>query len=124
MGTRLALIIEDNEELCHIYAATLETLNYAVESVLDGKRALQRLEEIVPQLVVLDMNLPFVSGHYIYKKLRSEGRFDRTPIIIATANALIADALVHDIAPIDRLMVKPVSPNQLRSAALDVTRST
>ncbi|MBC8172059.1 MAG: response regulator, partial [Anaerolineae bacterium] len=71
----------------------------------------------VPDLVVLDMNLPHVSGHYIYKKLRSEERFVAMPIIIATANSLIAEALGPDMGPRDHLLIKPISPTQLRNIA-------
>ncbi len=45
---RLALIIEDNTELAYIYGAALEALEYQTESIEDGKKALQRLTEIVP----------------------------------------------------------------------------
>lgn len=117
MGSRLALIVEDNVELGTIYAAALEAANFDIEHVLDGRKALQRLDELIPTLIVLDMNLPHVSGHYIYKKVRSDARFGRTPIIIATANALIADALGNEIAAMDKLMIKPVSPSQLRVTA-------
>jgi CheY-like chemotaxis protein len=117
MSKPLALIIEDNEELGYIYAAALQTIDFEIENIMDGRAALERLEQVVPGLIVLDMNLPFVSGHYIYKKVRGEPRFDRTPIIIATANALIAEALASELGPADRLMVKPVSPSQLRNMA-------
>jgi CheY-like chemotaxis protein len=121
---RLALIIEDNTELAYIYGAALEALEYQTESIEDGKKALQRLTEIVPDLIILDMNLPHVSGHYIYKKLRSDAQFAHTPIIIATANQLIADALRAEIGGIDRLLVKPVSPSQLRAIAKEILEQT
>jgi DNA-binding response OmpR family regulator len=120
MTGRLALIVEDNVELGTIYAAALESANFEIEHIIDGRKALERLETLIPQLIILDMNLPHVSGHYIYKKLRAEARFARTPIIIATANALIADALGGEIAANDKLMIKPVSPSQLRTTALAI----
>lgn len=121
---RLALIIEDNIELAYIYGAALEALDYHTENITDGKKALQRLTEIVPDLIILDMNLPHVSGHYIYKKLRSDDHFAHTPIIIATANQLIADALREEIGGLDRLLVKPVSPSQLRTVAKEILEQT
>lgn len=117
MAGRLALIVEDNIELGTIYAAALESADFEIEHIIDGRKALERLEELVPSLIILDMNLPHVSGHYIYKKVRSDDRFLKTPIIIATANALIADALGNEIAATDKLMIKPVSPSQLRTTA-------
>lgn len=117
MASRIALIVEDNVELGTIYAAALESADFEIEHILDGRKALERLEEFVPALIILDMNLPHVSGHYIYKKVRADERFLKTPVIIATANALIADALGGEIAPTDKLMIKPVSPSQLRTTA-------
>lgn len=117
MASRIALIVEDNIELGTIYAAALESADFEIEHIVDGRKALERLEELVPALIILDMNLPHVSGHYIYKKVRSDNRFQKTPVIIATANALIADALGGEIAATDKLMIKPVSPSQLRTTA-------
>lgn len=117
MASRIALIVEDNIELGTIYAAALESADFEIEHIVDGRKALERLEELVPALIILDMNLPHVSGHYIYKKVRSDDRFLKTPVIIATANALIADALGGEIAATDKLMIKPVSPSQLRTTA-------
>ncbi len=116
----LAFIVEDNVELGHIYAASLETLNYDIEHVLDGKEALERLDALTPDLIILDMNLPRVSGHYIYKRIRSDARFNAVPVIIATANALIAEALAGEITDRDRLMIKPVSPGKLRDVAREL----
>lgn len=121
MSNPLALIIEDNVELGYIYAASLETLNFDIEHIEDGKDALDRLDsDNIPRLIILDMNLPRVSGHYIYKRIRSDERYAETPVIIATANTLIAEALQSEIIGIDRLLVKPVSPSQLRKVVQEM----
>lgn len=120
---KLALIVEDNMELGYIYAAALESLDFEIEHIADGKKALERLDGSVPTLMILDMNLPHVSGHYIYKKVRADARFARVPVIIATANTLIAEALESEAGPLDALMVKPVSPSQLRNKAREMCES-
>jgi DNA-binding response OmpR family regulator len=121
---RLAFIIEDNQELGLIYAASIEIFDYEAEIIGDGKKALERLAETVPSLIILDMNLPHVSGHFIYKRLRSDALFNGCPIIIATANALIADALKNELTPGDHLLVKPISPTQLRNLVKTVAQRT
>jgi CheY-like chemotaxis protein len=122
---RLAFIIEDNVELGLIYAASIEVFDYDTEIIPDGKKALDRLAETVPSLIILDMNLPHVSGHFIYKHLRGDEKFANCPIIIATANALIADALKNELTPGDHLLVKPIRPTQLRNLVKTVAqRST
>lgn len=114
MSNQLAFIIEDNEELGSIYASALTSLYEHVEKILDGKTAMERLDEVVPGIIILDMNLPLVSGHAVYKRIRSDSRFDQTPIVIVTANILAADTLKHELTPVDRLLVKPISPKYLR----------
>lgn len=115
---RVALIIEDNLELGYIYSASLQMAMFDVEHIVDGREALERLEgETTPDLILLDMNLPHVSGHYIYKKLRDDECFVKTPIVIATANALIAETLSDQLHANDHLLIKPVSPTQLRNLA-------
>lgn len=112
-----ALIIEDNVEIGNIYCMTLEMLEYETEHFTDGKAALDRLGEVEPDLIVLDMNLPQISGHYIYKKVRSEPRMNKTTIIISTANNLVAEVLAGELAPGDHLLLKPVSMQELRKLA-------
>ncbi|HEX2622728.1 MAG TPA: response regulator [Phototrophicaceae bacterium] len=117
MKKRVALVVEDNIELGYIYAAALEMADFSVEHIIDGKQALQRMEGKIPDLVVLDMNLPHVSGHFIYKNLRSDEKFTGMPVIIATANSLLAEALGPVMGPRDVLLIKPISPTQLRNIA-------
>ena len=120
MDDPIALIIEDHIEIAEMYAIAIQMLKFQTEIIVDGQAALERLREIVPDIVVLDMNLPSVSGHYIYKQMRSDGRFDNTPIIISTANAVVADVLGDDLAARDRLLVKPISPRKLQEIAREV----
>jgi DNA-binding response OmpR family regulator len=114
MNKRVAFIIEDNVELGYIYAAALEMSNFTVERLIDGQSAIDRLNTTTPDLIVLDMNLPYVSGQQIYQKLRQDHRFDRTPIIIATANSLLAERMPSQLTGQDCLLIKPVSPSKLR----------
>ena len=114
MAKKQALIVEDNREIGEIYSLTLRMLNYAVEHITDGKEALDYLEKNMPDVIILDMNLPQVSGHYIYKQIRSNSSLDHVFIVISTANNLLADALEDELGSNDTLLMKPVSPRQLK----------
>ena len=117
MTGKSAVIIEDNVDIAEVYAATLEMLGFDTEVVTDGQRALHVLERAIPQLVVLDMNLPQVSGHYIYKSIRANPRLHDTVVFIATANTVIASALRDDVRSQDHITIKPVSPSELSEFA-------
>jgi CheY-like chemotaxis protein len=75
------------------------------------------LEQVTPQLIILDMNLPGISGAKILELVRSNPRFSQTQIILATAVALQAAALENDA---DLALLKPISPRQLRELALRI----
>jgi putative two-component system response regulator len=117
VGGKFAVIIEDNLDIARVYATTLEMIGYDTEIVTEGQRALQVLETSLPQLIVLDMNLPQISGHYLYKSIRANPRLSDTAVFIATANTVIANALADGIGPQDHIVIKPVSPAELRDFA-------
>ena len=114
MAKKQALIVEDNQSIGEMYIVTLGMIDIEAEHIADGKLALQRLEVATPDLIILDMNLPQVSGHYLYKKIRSTPRLNTTPVIISTANTLVAQTLAGDLGEYDRLLVKPISPSMLQ----------
>jgi CheY-like chemotaxis protein len=117
MTKRYAVIIEDNLEITDVYKQTLQMVDYDTECFVDGRAALERLQDIEPDLIVLDMNLPQVSGHYIYKRIRADPRLKSTRVIISTANSIVADALSKDLDDNDYMLIKPVSAKRIREIA-------
>lgn len=109
-----ALIVEDQTSLSDIYRDALNLMGIETHCVFDGQQALDTLETANPDIILLDMNLPKVSGHYVYKHIRAQERFNQTPILIATANAVIANSLTDSLTDLDILMVKPISVSQLQ----------
>ena len=114
MTKPLALIIEDDKNLADIFALSLQTADFETEIVEDGEAALTRLSEVVPAVVVLDLNLPHVSGDKILRQIRSDARLAKTRVMLATANAPLADTLRQES---DLVLLKPISPGQLRDLA-------
>jgi len=108
---KLALIIEDDEDLALIFAEALRTVNYEVETIADGQWAQHRLDEVVPYLILLDLHLPHVSGADLLGKIRADERLKGATVIINTADARMAE-MYGNMA--DFVMVKPISFVQLR----------
>ena len=106
-----ALIIEDDPDLVGIFAQALELSGYQTNSVTDGQKALELLSKSVPDIVVLDLHLPGVSGSQILSVIREDGRLTNTRVILATADYRTAEDL-RDIA--DLVLLKPISFKQLR----------
>lgn len=113
MTKPIAFIIEDDPQLSQIFTLTLSEL-FETEAITDGTQALVRLADVVPKLIVLDINLPGASGAQILHSVRADPRFDLTRVILATANPRQADEL-RDKA--DIVLLKPVSIAQLRDFA-------
>ncbi len=114
MSKPLALIVEDNIDLAAILASALQTTGFEVETIHDGAKALARLAEIVPALVILDLHLPHLSGANALRQIQSDRRLLNTRVVIATADAAMADEL-RDKA--DLVLLKPVSIGQIRELA-------
>jgi DNA-binding response OmpR family regulator len=119
MMKNLALVIEDDTDLSDIFSKALQSAGFEVESILDGKTAQERLKETVPNVIVLDMHLPFVDGPTLLKQIHADQRLSKARIIIATADSVQAE-FYRNMATI--VMVKPITFSQLRdiSARLKV----
>ncbi len=109
----LALVIEDDEDLAHIFAEALRGVGFEVETLADGQTAQERLKKgIAPYLILLDMHIPHISGGDLLTNIiRKDERLAKSIVIITTADARMGDAYT-DLA--DFVMVKPISFIQLR----------
>ncbi len=114
MSEKLALIIEDDIDLATIFAQALKAANFDTEIVLDGAKARAKLNATPPDVVVLDLHLPHVSGQKILEEIRQDDRLAHTQVIIATADPRLAEQLQSQA---DLALVKPISFRQLRDLA-------
>lgn len=114
MSGRSALIIEDNSDLAIIFSQALQAAGFATGIIQDGDQALARLAITTPDVVVLDLHMPSVSGAEILRRIRADARLAGTRVIIATADMRATDML-QDQA--DLVLIKPVSFTQLRDLA-------
>lgn len=111
MSEHLALVIEDDEDLSEIFTNALQAAGYKVETIVDGKVAEERLNEVVPKIIILDMHLPHVNGATLLKQIHANAALKDSRIIIATADSVQAE-FYRSMATI--VMVKPISFSQLR----------
>ncbi|MDX1520810.1 MAG: response regulator [Anaerolineae bacterium] len=120
MTNSLALIIEDDEDLANIFSLTLSSIELEAEIIHDGETAMARLAESVPALIVLDLHLPAVNGETILQQIRADERLSNSRVIVATADARMADS-VRKIA--DLVLLKPISPSQLQELAMRLSNT-
>ena len=113
MKKPLAFIVEDDPQLGEIYSITLQA-EFDTETFADGQAALERLRQVVPAIIVLDLNLPKVSGIDVLRQIHQDERLANSRVIIASADSN-QSALLSEEA--DIVILKPVSPAQLRELA-------
>jgi two-component system cell cycle response regulator DivK len=112
MTQPLALVIDDNDVLGRAFALALEHTGFAVTYINDARTALAAIERIRPDVIVLDVNMPQVSGIEILKTLRQTPSIVKTRVIIVTAGSAIThDEEVNALA--DLVLLKPVSLSQI-----------
>ena len=114
MNSPLAFVIEDDKNLSFAYAEAIEDAGFQAEIFRDGSEGLENLKKATPEMIILDLNLPGVHGLDILKFIRSEDRFNKSRVIITTADDRTAETL-HSKA--DIVLVKPIGYGQLRDLA-------
>ncbi|MFE0652843.1 response regulator transcription factor [Streptomyces sp. NPDC059534] len=110
MGARI-LIAEDDEKQSRLIRIYLEREGNTVQVVADGRAALERVRSVRPDLVVLDVMLPFVDGLDVCRILRAEG--SDVPILLLTARSTEEDMLLGLDLGADDYLTKPYSPREL-----------
>jgi DNA-binding response OmpR family regulator len=114
MTDPFALIVEDDVDLSEIFREALSAAGFSTEVIRDGQIAQERLREITPTVVILDIHLPHVSGETLLRQIRSSPHLNGARIIVTTADPQAAEFLRDDA---DLTLVKPVSFVQLRDLA-------
>jgi len=89
--TRPILVVEDNAETREMVRRTLEKAAFTVDSAENGRVALERLEQQIPALILLDLMMPEMDGFEFLRELRARKAWRDIPVIILTAKELTAD---------------------------------
>ena len=82
----LIYVVEDDENIREIETIALKNSNYEVEAFDNAKDFYKKLEEKIPDLVLLDIMLPDKDGYEIIRDLRKKEETRRLPVIMVTAN--------------------------------------
>jgi len=105
-----ALIVEDDRDIVALFRHVLDLAGYRTEIVLDGKVAVEHLARSMPDIVLLDLGLPNVSGSEILTIMRADERLKNIPVVVITAHPQQAEAL--PVTP-QLVLIKPVNIEQM-----------
>jgi two-component system, OmpR family, response regulator AdeR len=108
---KLALIIEDDPDAAFISRRAMLDNGLKVEVVSEGNRASETLRQIVPDVILLDLHLPNVSGLDLLKQIRNTPALSGTKVVLITADYRMAETVQNDA---DMVLIKPVTYSQVR----------
>jgi DNA-binding response OmpR family regulator len=119
------LIVDDERVLAETIAYNLQREGYEVLTVFDGEQALEQAREHQPQLVILDLMLPKISGWEVCRALRQGGEYSlNAPILMLTARGEESDKVVGLELGADDYLVKPFGMRELIARVRSLLRRT
>ncbi|MEX2143632.1 MAG: response regulator [Anaerolineales bacterium] len=107
------LVAEDQVDLREMIILTLRMAGFDVVAAEDGEQAYQQAKASRPDLLILDLDLPYLSGAEVCKKLKARQDFARTPIVIISSHDNPAEIEKSMIAGAQDYIRKPFELNQL-----------
>jgi DNA-binding response OmpR family regulator len=107
------LIADDSQAVRDILRMSLETLGYTVVLAEDGERAMERIAAASPDLIIADVMMPKVNGFQICRRVKSDPRTRRTPVILLTARSGQEDIFWGKDCGADDYITKPFKTREL-----------
>ncbi len=104
------LIIEDNEQNLYLMQFLLEKNGYRIVSAKTGTDGIQMASNLVPDAVLLDIQLPGMNGYTVAAEIRKNRRLANTPIIAVTSYAMPGDREKALAAGANAYIEKPINP--------------
>ena len=107
--TKKVLVVEDNELNLKLFCDLLRAHQFSVEPVRDGREAVAKAREFVPDLIIMDIQMPHVTGYEIILELKADEGLRAIPVMAVTAYAGRDDEERIRAAGADAYVSKPIS---------------
>jgi CheY-like chemotaxis protein len=112
------LVAEDNAVNRELLRELLEARGYTVSEACDGQEALEMIEQVKPELLLLDIGMPVLDGFAVVRRIRENPRWAPLPVVAVTAYAMRGDREKILSSGFDGYLSKPLNPSSL-TAELD-----
>jgi two-component system alkaline phosphatase synthesis response regulator PhoP len=107
------LAVDDERHIVRLVQVNLERQGYEVVTAFDGKEALEKVESENPDLIVLDVMMPYMDGFEVLQNLKRNQSTRDIPVIMLTAKAQDADVFRGWQSGVDCYLTKPFNPMEL-----------
>ena len=109
----LVLVVEDYQDAREMYAAYLQFSGFEVAEATNGVEAIEKAQRLMPDIVLMDLALPRMDGWEATRRLKSDERTKRIPVVALTGHALAGHAEGARQAGCDAFVTKPCLPDAL-----------
>ena len=117
------LLVEDDRDGRRLYADWLRASGFHVEEAHNGLQALERAQELRPDIVVSDLNIPGIDGFELTRRIKQDPRLRDVPVLAVTGYAAFAaEPERARRAGCDAVLSKPCSPEDLHAAITGLIR--
>ena len=107
------LVCDDERHIVRLIQVNLERQGYNVVTAFDGKEGLEKIRAEKPNVVVLDVMMPYMDGFEVLKTIRREPETENLPVIMLTAKAQDKDVFEGYHYGADMYLTKPFNPMEL-----------
>ena len=123
-SNRIVLVVEDNEANMRLCTELLEAQGYVVLQATHGLEGLQLAREQRPNVILMDMQLPDISGLDVTRRLKEDDDLKSIPVVAVTASAMKGDEEKYLEGGCDAYISKPISiPDFLQTVEFYLDRS-
>jgi putative two-component system response regulator len=116
------LVADDTESVRSLFARLLSTDGHDVFSAPDGRSALESVERDRPDVILLDVEMPGMSGLEVCRRLKADPATRLTPVVMVTGQTDLSDRIRGIEAGADEFLSKPVHPQELRVRVRSLSR--
>ena len=106
-ASRTVMVVDDSPTIRKILSLTLENAGYSVIAEADGESALERLADVVPDVILLDIAMPGIDGYETCKRIRSDSRTTYLPILMLSGKDALFDKVKGHMAGATEYLTKP-----------------
>lgn len=118
------LAVDDERHIVRLVEVNLQRAGYEVVTAYDGREALEKVAAETPDLIVLDVMMPYMDGFEVLKNLKADPSTAEIPVIMLTAKAQDADVFRGWQSGVDCYLTKPFNPMELLTFVKRIFDST
>jgi two-component system cell cycle response regulator len=116
------LVVDDNPQNVELVQAYLETLNCLVHVAVDGIDALEKVPKVKPDLIILDIMMPRMSGFEVCRRLKGDAKTREIPVLMVTALNELGDIERGVESGTDDFLTKPINKLELLTRVKSLLR--